>query len=215
MIITNFPDQEYFTSYLQDKLFNNFYKLDNYIYNDLFKSASEKTTPKILDLVSNFSTPLDYNDDNPLVVEYKQSIALSQADSQNYHSSYFFPYPPKNLESVFSDLIPPLQNPFHYLFSQYINPFLSSKSYIVFSSGFNSKESLSQSIYDHWSSVSIEELDYPSYFKDIKSIVTKITLENKYYINYITSIQNENINLKRQVDELQQQLNIKSFSTWS
>ena len=209
MIITNFPDENYFTAYLQDKLINNFYKLDDHIYYDL----SENSTPKILNLVSNFSTPFDYNDDNPLVSEYKQSISLP--DSMSYHPSYFFPYPPKNLESVFSDLIPPLQTPFHYLFSQYLNPKLSAKSYLVFCPTTNYQLSNFDSIYSKWSNVSIPDIDYPSYFKDIKSIVTKLTSENKYYINHITSVQQENINLKKQVDELQQQLNIKSFSTWS
>jgi len=132
---------------------------------------------------------------------------ISLIQSSNLYSSNFTHYYLGNKTSlknnVFDDLLPSLKDS---LINSFISEVTTLGSYYLVPTNI--------SFYNIFHSLDNEDIDYSAYFSDIKSIITKLTNDNKFYRKTITDLNVEVVELRRQNADLHQQLNIKSISTW-
>lgn len=121
----------------------------------------------------------------------------------NNYTSYYRGNKTNLKNDVFNDLLPSLRDS---LVDLFINNIQSINSvYLV---------PKTISFYDIFHQLDNEDIDYSNYFSEIKSVITRLTNDNKFYRKNITDLNVEIIELRKQNADLQQQLQIKSISTW-
>jgi len=132
------------------------------------------------------------------------SLAIQTANMSASDFSYYYNGNKTDLKNnVFNDLLPSLRDS---LLQSFINKITSLPSYYLLPNVI--------SFYDIYHELENDDVDYSTYFSDIKSVITKLTSDNKFYRKNITDLNVEIVELRKQNADLQQQLNIKSISTW-
>lgn len=132
------------------------------------------------------------------------SLAIQTANMSASDFSYYYNGNKTDLKNnVFNDLLPSLRDS---LLQSFISKITSLPSYYLLPNVI--------SFYDIYHELENDDVDYSTYFSDIKSVITKLTSDNKFYRKNITDLNVEIVELRKQNADLQQQLNIKSISTW-
>lgn len=144
----------------------------------------------------HFSTEFDLNTD---LLSHMQNCNLSSSDFSHYYSGSKTDL--KN--NVFSDLLPSLRDS---LLESFISNTQNINSYYFIPNTI--------SFYDIFHQLENDDIDYSNYFSNIKSVITKLTNDNKFYRKNITDLNVEIVELRKQNADLQHQLQIKSISTW-
>jgi len=142
--------------------------------------------------------PLDVHADPDLLL----TIHECDMDSSSY-SSYYKGNKTDLKNNVFNDLLPSLRDSLlqalitrmYTLHSHYLVPNIIS-------------------YYDIYNDLENDDVDYSNYFSDIKSVISKLANDNKFYRKNIVDLNVEIVELRKQNADLQQQLQIKSISTW-
>ena len=162
---------------------------------------------KFIDLnnfISYMNSKIEIHFSNDISSNSELSLAIQTANMSASDFSYYYNGNKTDLKNnVFNDLLPSLRDS---LLQSFINKITSLPSYYLLPNVI--------SFYDIYHELENDDVDYSTYFSDIKSVITKLTSDNKFYRKNITDLNVEIVELRKQNADLQQQLNIKSISTW-
>lgn len=162
---------------------------------------------KFIDLnnfISYMNSKIETHFSNDISSNSELSLAIQTANMSFSDFSYYYNGNKTDLKNnVFNDLLPSLRDS---LLQSFINKITSLPSYYLLPNVI--------SFYDIYHELENDDVDYSNYFSDIKSVITKLTSDNKFYRKNIIDLNVEIVELRKQNADLQQQLNIKSISTW-
>jgi len=213
MIVTNFPSRQSLEYYMNKKLSEFAIPVTSQIQ-AIIVNKNLSLLLSFLDQCPEEQDKISYYNNNIDLFNNLVSSNYPNVSEFNAHPAYLFYTPEKKtFENIFKDIISPLQTVFFYYFENYIREL--NPSFTLCNLNYYSNGESSTSFYDNYDKIIVEDINYSAYFKDIKNIISRIHSENKFYIKHIDILQAEVVDLRRQVSDLTEQLNIKTFSTWS
>lgn len=192
MIVTNFNSFDQYKYYISNTF------SDNGIELSFLASRSVQ--------FGNYQSVVDYINSGGLFQEDNPFTSSYSFPNTNDLVIYYFPHPKSSLRKIlFSDLSDVLFIHFSPFFEKSI--IKSSTSYCLVN--YSLLISLYQDI------VNVSSNNFFDSFKDISSMMKAIESDNKKLTSYVEILVQENLQLRKELEDLTYQNNIKSHSSWA
>lgn len=199
MIIFEFSDRQFFIDYTLEKLSNSFIPITSAIAKIIYLEKFSLLKDFYLSSSEDLEEYLKEHDPHVLLLDYSFIASIMNTIEYVYIGNKA-----SLSKNVFNDMTPFLQEKYIELF---LNTCIVQKDFIAVNS-------LQDNFFNHYDNIHEQSFDYSDYFKDIKKIISRLQEENKFYHKHFSDLQKEVVELRKINSDLNQQLQIKSMSSW-